>query len=104
MILAGGVLSVFGSTAVGYGGAGPLGCVIAPYVASLRWTKQGWKVGENPVSESFKMLWSVFEPILFGITGAQIKVDQLQSDLILIGQVKCVFLKEWFMKVFIKQV
>ncbi|XP_066248978.1 sodium/hydrogen exchanger 9B2-like [Euwallacea similis] len=85
LTLAGGVISVFGSTAVGFAGAGPLGCVVAPFISSLKWRKQGWPVGDNPVSKCFKFLWAIFEPVLFAITGAQIKLYQLQGNVILIG-------------------
>ena len=38
----GGLLLIFGSEAVGFAGAGPLGCVIAAFVASRGWRAQGW--------------------------------------------------------------
>jgi len=38
----GGLLLLFGSDAVGFAGAGPLGCVIAAFVASSGWRAQGW--------------------------------------------------------------
>lgn len=36
------VVAALGSDALGYGGAGPLGCIVAAFVASLGWRKQGW--------------------------------------------------------------
>lgn len=36
------VLLLFGSEAVGLAGAGPLGCVVAAFVASDGWRAQGW--------------------------------------------------------------
>lgn len=38
----GSVLAALGSDAIGYGGAGALGCIIAAFVASYGWRKQGW--------------------------------------------------------------
>lgn len=38
----GSVLAVEGSDAIGYGGAGTLGCIVAAFVACLGWRKQGW--------------------------------------------------------------
>lgn len=38
----GSVLASVGSQAVGYGGAGTLGCIVGAFVASLGWRKQGW--------------------------------------------------------------
>ncbi|XP_030768126.1 advillin-like isoform X3 [Sitophilus oryzae] len=82
---AGGILSVFASDAVGFGGAGPLACVVAPFVSVLYWTKQGWKLGDNPVAISFRILWFIFEPVLFAITGAQVRITQLDGNVMLIG-------------------
>jgi hypothetical protein len=38
----GGLLLLFGSEAVGFAGAGPLGCVITAFVANWGWKDQGW--------------------------------------------------------------
>jgi hypothetical protein len=38
----GGILLLFGSEALGFAGAGPLGCVIAAFVANRGWRAQGW--------------------------------------------------------------
>lgn len=38
----GGLLLLFGSEAVGFVGAGPLGCVTAAFVANRGWRDQGW--------------------------------------------------------------
>lgn len=76
---------MFGSDYIGYGGAGPLGCVSASFTALVVWCKQGWDFEENPANEGFEILWMFFEPILFSVTGAQIKFHELDSDIILIG-------------------
>lgn len=36
------VVATLGSTALNYGGAGPLACIVAAFVTSVGWTKQGW--------------------------------------------------------------
>lgn len=36
------ILSALGSDAIGYGGAGSLGCIVAAFVASLGWRNEGW--------------------------------------------------------------
>ncbi len=41
MLLAGGALVVFGSEAIGYEGAGPLGAVFAAFVSNYYWCKEG---------------------------------------------------------------
>lgn len=52
------VLSAIGSDAIGYGGAGALGCIVAAFVASLGWRKQGWdsKVKQKPFKRSFNVV------------------------------------------------
>lgn len=85
LLLLGCTISVFGSDYIGYGGAGPLGCVSASFTALVVWCKQGWDFEENPANEGFEVLWMFFEPILFSVTGAQIKFNELDSDIILIG-------------------
>ena len=44
MLFGGGLIAVIGSEHIGYGGAGPLGCIIAAFVSCYFWTKQGWEV------------------------------------------------------------
>lgn len=34
---------------------------------------------QNPVATSFEIFWVIFEPILFGVTGAQIKISELEG-------------------------
>lgn len=45
MIAGGGLMAIFGSGAIGYQGAGPLGCIVAAFIACLGWRKQGWTDG-----------------------------------------------------------
>ncbi|XP_017786127.1 PREDICTED: mitochondrial sodium/hydrogen exchanger 9B2 isoform X2 [Nicrophorus vespilloides] len=85
MLLVGGLIAVFGSERIGYGGAGPLGCVAAAFVSLVCWSKQGWEIEENPAVTAFEIFWMIFEPILFGITGAQIKISELDPNIVSIG-------------------
>ncbi|KAF5289025.1 hypothetical protein FQA39_LY03904 [Lamprigera yunnana] len=85
MLLSGGLIAVFGSELIGYEGAGPLGCVAAAFVSLCFWTKQGWEVEDNPANTAFEIFWMIFEPILFGITGAQIKFSELKVEVVTIG-------------------
>lgn len=55
--------------------SGPLAIVSSGFVAAYYWDKQGWVVNKNPVSNTFRILWIFFEPILFAFTGAQITVS-----------------------------
>ncbi|XP_043288686.1 sodium/hydrogen exchanger 9B2 [Venturia canescens] len=81
MLLGGGLLAVFGSEAVELGGAGPLAVVAAAFVSCYFWQEEeGWEVDENPVAIAFEIFWMIFEPILFGLTGAQIKISELEGS------------------------
>nr|XP_012141817.1 PREDICTED: uncharacterized protein LOC100876541 isoform X2 [Megachile rotundata] len=79
MLLGGGLVAVFGSEAIELGGAGPLAVVAAAFVSCYFWQKQGWEVDDNPVATAFEIFWMIFEPILFAMTGTQIRIDELDS-------------------------
>ncbi|XP_043467171.1 sodium/hydrogen exchanger 9B2 [Leptopilina heterotoma] len=85
MLLGGGLLAVFGSERIELGGAGPLGVVAAAFVSCYFWEKQGWEVEDNPVATAFEIFWMIFEPILFGITGTQIKISELEESTVYLG-------------------
>lgn len=77
LLLGGGALAVFGSEKIGYEGAGPLAVVFAALVSNYYWCKQGWELDDNPVSTAFEVFWMIFEPILFGITGTVVKINEI---------------------------
>ncbi|XP_032666490.1 sodium/hydrogen exchanger 9B2 isoform X2 [Odontomachus brunneus] len=85
MLLGGGLLAVFGSEAIELGGAGPLAVVAAAFVSCYFWQQEGWEVDDNPVATSFEIFWMIFEPILFGITGTQIKINELEGKTVYLG-------------------
>lgn len=85
MLLGGGLLAVFGSEAIELGGAGPLAVVAAAFVSCYFWQQQGWEVDDNPVATSFEIFWMIFEPILFGVTGAQITISELEGKIVYLG-------------------
>ncbi|XP_060518367.1 sodium/hydrogen exchanger 9B2-like isoform X2 [Cylas formicarius] len=85
MLLAAGMAAIYFSDHLGYGGAGPLGAVVAAFVALKFWTVQGWSIEENPVSTAFEIFWMIVEPVLFGITGAQMRLNELKGSVVMIG-------------------
>lgn len=82
LLLVGGMVSVFGSELIGYGGAGPLACVASAFVSLVCWSKLGWEIEDNPGATAFEIFWMIFEPILFGITGASIKLNKLNGNMV----------------------
>ncbi|KAJ6649754.1 Sodium/hydrogen exchanger 9B2 [Pseudolycoriella hygida] len=85
MLLGGGALAVFGSEKIGFEGAGPLGVVFAAFVSNYYWCQQGWEIEDNPVATAFEIFWMIFEPILFGITGAAVKINELDPHVVSVG-------------------
>lgn len=85
MLFGGGLLAVFGSEKIGFEGAGPLGVVFAAFVSNYFWCQQGWEIEDNPVATAFEIFWMIFEPILFGITGASVKINELDPHIVTIG-------------------
>ncbi|XP_026461632.1 sodium/hydrogen exchanger 9B2 [Ctenocephalides felis] len=85
MLFGGGLIAVFGSESIGFEGAGPLAVVAAAFVSCYFWSQQGWEVEDNPVSTAFEIFWMIFEPILFGITGAGIKINELDGSIVSLG-------------------
>ncbi|XP_049964275.1 sodium/hydrogen exchanger 9B2-like [Schistocerca serialis cubense] len=82
LLLCGGVAAVFGSEALGVPGAGSLGCLTAAFVSGISWEALGTRPEDNPVATAFEIFWIIFEPALFGITGTQIKFEELTGNLV----------------------
>lgn len=85
LLLGGGALAIFGSEKIGFEGAGPLGVVFAAFVSNYYWCQQGWEIEDNPVATGFEIFWMIFEPILFGITGAAVKINELDPHIVSYG-------------------
>lgn len=85
LLFSGGLVAIYGSEKLEFEGAGPLAVVFAAFTSNLFWCKQGWDVEDNPVSTAFEIFWMIFEPILFGITGATIKINELDPDIVSYG-------------------
>lgn len=96
LLLAGGLMMVLGSEEVGWGGAGPLAVIAFAFIAGKNWCELGWELDDNPVATAFEIFWMFFEPMLFGVTGAQVVIAELEPRLVLIGGgilVACVALR-----------
>lgn len=85
MLLAGGLLSIFGSEMLEFEGAGPLAVVFGAFIANYFWIGQGYDFDENPVTTGFEIFWMLFEPILFGLTGATVKINELDGTTVAYG-------------------
>ncbi|XP_014235913.1 sodium/hydrogen exchanger 9B2-like isoform X1 [Trichogramma pretiosum] len=81
MLLFGGLIAVFGSEAINLGGAGPLAVVAAAFVSAFMWSRDGWDIEDNPVATAFEIFWMIFEPILFALTGTQIRFEDFGGSI-----------------------
>lgn len=82
MLLTGGLLAIFGSEMLEFEGAGPLAVVFGAFIANYFWIKQGYDFDDNPVTTGFEIFWMLFEPILFGLTGATVKINELDPKIV----------------------
>jgi solute carrier family 9B (sodium/hydrogen exchanger), member 1/2 len=90
LLLCGGLVAVYGSELIHFEGAGPLAVVFAAFVSQYHWIEQGWTLEESPVGTAFEIFWMIFEPILFGITGATVKIDELDPGIVSYGLISLV--------------
>lgn len=86
----GGVAAILLSSRCGYSGSGPLATIILSFIAQLCWKWQGW-VTYNPVADVFHNIWSIMQPLLFGLIGTEIKLNLIKMELIGLGFVVLLF-------------
>lgn len=85
LLLCLGLLAIFGSQKVHWAGAGPLAALTLPFVAALRWRSQLGEGVKNPVQDVVGVLWMIFQPLLFGLIGAEVKVSSLDGGTVGLG-------------------
>ncbi|GFR84750.1 mitochondrial sodium/hydrogen exchanger 9B2-like [Elysia marginata] len=85
LLLCLGLLAIFGSQKIHWAGAGPLAALTLPFVAALRWRSQLGEGVKNPVQDVVGILWMIFQPLLFGLIGAEVKIDSLDGDTVGLG-------------------
>ncbi|PSN35109.1 hypothetical protein C0J52_23991 [Blattella germanica] len=69
---------MLGSAAIGFEGAGPLGCFVIPIAASNAWPSKD----KIFVEETFAFLWHFFQPLLFGLIGASINFTEIEAKIV----------------------
>eukprot|EP00794_Sanderia_malayensis_P012817 gene12817-14130_t len=73
-----GLLSLFGSNRAELAGAGALGVLTLGAVAGYGWGDEGKK----PVGDVLSILWEFFQPLLFGLIGAEVGLEYLSGHLV----------------------
>ncbi|KAJ7333552.1 Sodium/hydrogen exchanger 9B2 [Desmophyllum pertusum] len=72
------MLSVFGSNVAQFSGAGALGVLVMATVASYGWGD----LEKAPVADAMAIVWEFFQPLLFGLIGAEVSIEYMDSALI----------------------
>ncbi|KAK9525159.1 hypothetical protein VZT92_017486 [Zoarces viviparus] len=80
MLLGLSIFSVFFSHVVGFAGAGGLSTLVLAFLAAL-----GWKTDKAPVAAMVGRSWDVFQPLLFGLIGAEITIATLSPSTVGLG-------------------
>uniref|UniRef100_A0A669EUH0 Cation/H+ exchanger transmembrane domain-containing protein n=1 Tax=Oreochromis niloticus TaxID=8128 RepID=A0A669EUH0_ORENI len=74
------VFAVFGSGVAGFPGSGGLCTLVLAFLAGL-----GWGTEKARVEEVVGWAWDVFQPLLFGLIGAEIRVSELEGHTVGLG-------------------
>uniref|UniRef100_H2YWT6 Cation/H+ exchanger transmembrane domain-containing protein n=1 Tax=Ciona savignyi TaxID=51511 RepID=H2YWT6_CIOSA len=72
LLLTIGIVFVFGTELWGIPGAGALCALVTSFTASLQWKEE-----TKPLEKSWHFMWTVFQPILFGLTGTLVDVGMM---------------------------
>uniref|UniRef100_A0A3Q3VZY9 Cation/H+ exchanger transmembrane domain-containing protein n=1 Tax=Mola mola TaxID=94237 RepID=A0A3Q3VZY9_MOLML len=74
------VFAVFGSVLAGFPGSGGLCTLVLAFLAGF-----GWGTEKARVEEVVGWAWDVFEPLLFGLIGAEIRISELEGRTVGLG-------------------
>uniref|UniRef100_A0A8C5D3I8 Cation/H+ exchanger transmembrane domain-containing protein n=1 Tax=Gouania willdenowi TaxID=441366 RepID=A0A8C5D3I8_GOUWI len=74
------VFAVFGSGVAGFPGSGGLCTLVLAFLAGL-----GWGADKVRVEEVVGWAWDIFQPLLFGLIGAEIRVCELEGHTVGLG-------------------
>ncbi|XP_029106005.1 sodium/hydrogen exchanger 9B2-like [Scleropages formosus] len=74
------VFAVFASRVAGFSGAGGLCTLVMAFLAGL-----SWKQSKVPVAAVVGRIWDVFQPLLFGLIGAEITISALDPSTVGLG-------------------
>ncbi|XP_036407743.1 sodium/hydrogen exchanger 9B2-like [Megalops cyprinoides] len=80
MLLGLSIFAVFGSRVAGFSGAGGLCTLVMAFLAGLSWGES-----KGPVAGVVGRSWDIFQPLLFGLIGAEITVSTLNPSTVGLG-------------------
>ncbi|XP_061175552.1 sodium/hydrogen exchanger 9B2-like [Saccostrea echinata] len=79
LLFTGGLLAIFGSTYADLSGGGPLGCLVLAFICGIRWRKESTTEQYAAITDAVGLMWMIFQPLLFGLIGAAVRVEQIQN-------------------------
>ncbi|XP_016323691.1 mitochondrial sodium/hydrogen exchanger 9B2 isoform X3 [Sinocyclocheilus anshuiensis] len=74
------VFALFGCNVAGIPGAGGLCSLVLTFVAGI-----GWGKAKAPVEAVVERFWHVFQPLLFGLIGAEVIITSLEVTTVFLG-------------------
>jgi NhaP-type Na+/H+ or K+/H+ antiporter len=74
-----GTFAIYGGKSVNINGAGAYACLTVAFVSALRW--RNYQLDE-PIEEALKIIWSICQPFLFSLIGAEVKLESLGGNVI----------------------
>ncbi|XP_073897564.1 sodium/hydrogen exchanger 9B2 [Castor canadensis] len=75
LVLGFSVLAVFSSVHFGFPGSGGLCTLVMAFLAGMRWSDK-----KSEVEKIIAVVWDVFQPLLFGLIGAEVSIASLRPD------------------------
>uniref|UniRef100_A0A2I2YI40 Uncharacterized protein n=1 Tax=Gorilla gorilla gorilla TaxID=9595 RepID=A0A2I2YI40_GORGO len=70
------VSAVLGSQRIGLHGSGGLCTLVLSFIAGTKWSQEKMKV-----QKIITTVWDIFQPLLFGLVGAEVSVSSLESNI-----------------------
>ncbi|XP_034814844.1 sodium/hydrogen exchanger 9B1 isoform X5 [Pan paniscus] len=71
------VSAVLGSQRIGLHGSGGLCTLVLSFIAGTKWSQEKMKV-----QKIITTVWDIFQPLLFGLVGAEVSVSSLESNIV----------------------
>lgn len=80
LVISIGIFSIFATSRLNIPGCGAIMAITIPFVASKK-----WKDDKEEISENVGKCWLVFEPVMFGLIGAEVLLNKLDAATIGLG-------------------
>lgn len=74
------IFAVFASAVAGFPGSGGLCTILLAFLGGI-----GWGAGKTRVEEVVSWMWDIFQPLLFGLIGAEIQLSAMEGHAVGLG-------------------